>query len=291
MWRMSLGATLQNLVHLPILSAPVWAVGRLVGPSASALTSRGWTLTNLPLTMLMNAVVRVYYPLVREVRGREDRLGDALQKLLLVVSLLVATAMGAVSGLADEVVYVLLGSKWDAVADLLPAFALLACVYSLNWASWSFAEADHRSRQIWMAQGALIGTALASLGVQSLFGVTSKGIIAAVLLGQGASHLVHLRGYRDSLRLGRLIRGYIGHAGVGCFAFLVAKAVSDTPLSPIGTLMLGAVVLPLSLGLLALYTKRLIPGLGLLINAARDVRMGKRGDARVGTEEGLVHDA
>jgi len=99
-------------------------VGRVLGASALGLYAMAYRFSCLPATEITSMVSQVMFPVFSKLQTDKQRLGDAYERVLMVVSLLAFLLAAVVFALAYETVDVFLGAKW---LGMVPA------IYVLVW--------------------------------------------------------------------------------------------------------------------------------------------------------------
>jgi O-antigen/teichoic acid export membrane protein len=130
-------ATLWALVVYVVQNLDKFLIGRFWGAVALGMYGRAYQLINIPTTSLSAAVGWVAFSALSRLQNDHDRIRSYFLKgYALVISMTVPPTVFC-AFFADEVVRVVLGSKWDAAAAILrlltPAVIVLALTNPTVW--------------------------------------------------------------------------------------------------------------------------------------------------------------
>ncbi len=115
-------------------------IGRVFGKTELGLFNRATMLTNLPVELGVGAVNKVLFPALSGMQHDRRRLADGFQMLLLAVGLFSSAMACGIAAAAPDVVALLLGAKWLAIAPIVavvalavpPMFMFVACGVTLD---------------------------------------------------------------------------------------------------------------------------------------------------------------
>jgi O-antigen/teichoic acid export membrane protein len=139
--------TLNSLVSYVTYNAEKVLLGRFYGAESLGLYGRAYQLLNLPLQQLHVAMYAVAFPGLSAVQDNSERLCRFFLKgysvlLALTIPIIIASAL-----FAEEIVRILLGSKWIQAAPILqlltPAILVFAMINPFGW----FLVATGRARR------------------------------------------------------------------------------------------------------------------------------------------------
>lgn len=98
-------------------------IGRIMGQHELGLYNRGQLITNLPVEQSVGAFSKVIFPMLAKLQHDRVKLGEVFLGLLLGIGLLSVPVSFGISAAAEDIVAVLLGSKWS---DAIPIVQWLA---------------------------------------------------------------------------------------------------------------------------------------------------------------------
>ncbi len=115
-------------------------VGRVFGKTELGLFNRATMLTNLPVELGVGSVNKVLFPALSGMQHDQRRLADGFQMLLLSIGLFSSAMSCGIAAAAPDVVALLLGAKWLAIAPIVaivalsvpPLFMYVACGVTLD---------------------------------------------------------------------------------------------------------------------------------------------------------------
>lgn len=228
-------------------------LGRFWGAEALGLYGRAYQLVNLPVQQLNASIGTVAFPALSRAQGDAERLRRSFLKGYSVVISLTIPATISCTLFAEEIVRVLLGSKWESAAIILrlltPAVLAFALINPFGW----FLQATGRVvRSLNMAflivpvviLGIVMGLRHGPSGVA--LGYSSAMMLLVLPTVVWAKHDTGItnRDYWNSIKQ-PLLSGAVGGA-----AGLVLKLACVSALAPLPLLFLG---LTLSLGAYAWF--------------------------------------
>jgi O-antigen/teichoic acid export membrane protein len=120
--------------HAMIISVTVYIttmadnvmVGRVLGASVLGVYALAYNLANLPVGAIADVLSKVTFPAYAELATQGlDLVEKAFAKVLAVSCLLLTISAALTFLLADEIIYVLYGDKWDAAGPILQILTLV----------------------------------------------------------------------------------------------------------------------------------------------------------------------
>jgi O-antigen/teichoic acid export membrane protein len=133
--------TLNGLVAYIAYNADKVMIGRFWGSDAIGLYGRGYQLVNIPTDNLNSAVGEVAFSALSRLQDDPVRLRTYFLKGFCLVLGLTVPVTIACALFADDVVFVLLGAKWGAVAPIVrllaPTITIFAIINPLGWFTYS----------------------------------------------------------------------------------------------------------------------------------------------------------
>lgn len=201
------GFSLGKLANYCATQGDNFVTGRWLGADALGFYGRAYQLIVMPATLFGRAVDRVLFPLIASIQDDRKRAGTALTTGLGLTGVLTAPLAVVLVVCAPELVQVLLGEDWTAVAFPLQ---LLACglVFRTGYkVSDGFVRAigavyNRAARQAAYAVLVLGGTYVGaqSFGVPGVAGGTLLAITANYLLMTSLAASLAGMGFREILR-------------------------------------------------------------------------------------------
>ncbi len=117
--RLGGGLTLSSLLWYAYSNADFFVVGRVLGSAALGSYSMAWKLAKMPWDRLWYSINPMILPLFARAREQEGGMARALSRLTRYMALLTAPGVAGLGAVADDVVLVFLGAKWEsAIAPL-----------------------------------------------------------------------------------------------------------------------------------------------------------------------------
>jgi O-antigen/teichoic acid export membrane protein len=106
-------------------------IGKVLGLELLGVYVVAYTLANLPATHLSKVISRVTFPAYSKVQNDHAALRRAYIKTLRFVGALVIPASVGMAVLADEIIAVIYGKKWELAATVLPVLCIFGGVRAL----------------------------------------------------------------------------------------------------------------------------------------------------------------
>ena len=172
-------------------------IGRQFGKAALGSYNRALMLTTLPIEVAVSAVTKVLFPALATLQNEPRRMADGFQILLLAVGLFATALACGIAAAADDVVLLLLGSKWIDTAPLVSllafavplAFMYTACGVTLDSLAALKPKLKLQAASLlaklilvlWMAQWGLMGVAAAVVLAEALRLALGLGLLAHLL--------------------------------------------------------------------------------------------------------------
>lgn len=159
------------------------AVARLVDTKALGHYNVALDLAQTPTIELVGPVSRAIFPVFSRFADDAARLRETYRELLSVVGAVALSTSVGVALVADDMVYIALGSQWAAAAPLVVWFALAAAAAGLAEGSVNLLNALHFERQTtllgWLRAGVIV------LGVVLAYG---SGSIERIAMARAAGY-------------------------------------------------------------------------------------------------------
>jgi O-antigen/teichoic acid export membrane protein len=228
-----------SLVEFLTNSAPLWAVGRLLGPIGAGAYSRASLFTGLPVTFLAQGLSRTTTPMLAERHGRGLPLNRAAEHAVSTASA-AFVCFGAVAGIGPVALTVLLGPGWEAAAALVPVLTAAGAFGLLCSTGASIDQARGAPRALVGTQSTVVATTVcaitAAAATQSL-----ALMAAAAATGQAAGHAVQLRRWHHIglLHARVAVRIHLLHSAVGGALGGAAALGSGLARTPAASLVCG----------------------------------------------------
>ncbi|MCB2407987.1 lipopolysaccharide biosynthesis protein [Hymenobacter lucidus] len=122
-------------------------IGRVLGTAMLGIYNRAWMLVALPMYMLTTSVSKVIFPAFSQVQADQARMRNVyLSSVTLVAALILPTAAGMLVA-APELVYSLLGPKWDASIPLLRVMSFTSGLMLITMFGGIVSDARARLRE------------------------------------------------------------------------------------------------------------------------------------------------
>ncbi|MEN6474420.1 MAG: lipopolysaccharide biosynthesis protein [Syntrophaceae bacterium] len=206
-----LGFSLARIANYAATQADNLVVGRWMGPAALGIYGRAYQFLMMPATQLGTVADKVLFPVMSAVQQDKPRLARAYTTGVAFIAMMTMPLSGVLIVLAPEIIYVLLGKAWMAVA---PPFQLLAlalvfrtsykmsdslaratgAVYRRAWRQWVYAAAVFSGAwigQFWGLSAVAFGVALAILVNFLLMFHLTASIVRISWRELGIIHLRH----------------------------------------------------------------------------------------------------
>lgn len=208
------------LVQTVMGTADTLLIGRVYGPNAVGLYTRGSALVVTPMQQFLSPVAAVLLPSLSRVQSDRARYRHAFLEVLNVLCLVSLPVAGFLAGAADPLVRVLLGDKWLSAVPIFIAFSIMAAYVPIaGAATWLFTSqgrgSETFSASVFVAVlslGAIVaGVPLGAIGVA--VGLSLSGILLRLPL------LFYLAGRTGHITAGNLWRCLLRHLPLGAIAF------------------------------------------------------------------------
>ena len=113
-----------SFVEFLTMSLDTLLIGRLLGPGALGIYSRGSMLIGLPVYLLSSNVAKVVFPSFSQVQADRARLREVYLSSITLVAMLVTPVCAGAAVAAPEIVRVMLGPKWLAAVPILQVISV-----------------------------------------------------------------------------------------------------------------------------------------------------------------------
>ena len=258
------GITLYQVASNVALQGDNLVVGRWLGAEALGLYGRAYQIAKAPVGMIGHGIVSVLFPTMAQLQHQGDRLAVAFRRSICATALFSLPLGLAMAILAPEVVWVMLGSRWQEVVlplqilsigllfrmtfQVADSFAAAAgAVYRAAWRKLAYAVA--------VVCGALIGQRWGIAGVA--VGVWAALAINFILM----SHLLlRITGLPLRMFAAAFLPALFTTAILCGELALLRLALRPFDLHPIATLLIGVATAALILLLLVRSLPRLALG-------------------------------
>lgn len=107
-------------------------IGKVLGKEMLGLYNRGFFFMMLPVNSITNVITRVLFPSLSTIQDNPNEVTKVFIKMLGVVSFIVFPIMVALFLLAEPVVILFLGPKWEAMIPFLQVFSILGITATLS---------------------------------------------------------------------------------------------------------------------------------------------------------------
>jgi O-antigen/teichoic acid export membrane protein len=235
-------------------------VGRVLGPAALGVYSLAYNVMLVPLEQVGGPMAEVLFPALSRMQDDHARMRAAWLRAVRLLAALVAPAMLVLIVVADDVVAVVLGPKWSAVAPIVQVLAWVGLHQSLQRFNSSVLQALGKGRTLlryaiftstvclsgfaiglhWGVQGVAVGYCIASTIVAPVY-------LVATTRASGMRVTDFFRAVG-----GVMIAAALTAAAVGA-AQLALRAATSSPVERL------AVLLPLAAALYLLLVRALAP--------------------------------
>lgn len=157
-------------------------VGRILGQGALGLYQMGYRISMVPITEIADVFSKVTFPVFTAITGDRSRLRAAFWKVTLTIFSL-SLAFGALIFLFPyQIVHIMLGDQWLAVAEFLPILAVFGVIRATSGSTLALFYAAKRQRAVVMVTLASVtGMAVAIVPLVNTLGLV--GASYSALLG------------------------------------------------------------------------------------------------------------
>jgi len=186
--------SLTSFVEFVSMSLDTLLIGRLLGPAALGIYTRGSMLIALPVYLLSSNVAKVMFPSFSQVQADTARLRDVyLSSITLIATLVTPICLGVIVA-APEIVLVMLGPKW---LEAIPVLRVISLTYILSAITlFSAVVCDATAALAWKLYLNLLFVVLLA-GLMYLFSPYGLlGVAWALVLGE----VVHMALYTALMR-------------------------------------------------------------------------------------------
>jgi PST family polysaccharide transporter len=260
MVRVGGAVTLNGVVVYAAYNLEKVLLGRFWGADALGVYGRAYQLANIPFDNVNTAIGGVAISALSRVQGDRSRLRSYFLKAYSLVLALSVPVTIACALFAKEIVYLFLGPRWHAAAELLRLLAPTILVYALiNPLFWLLVAEGKMARSVYMAfviaplviSAYFIGLPHGPMGVALAY---SSAMVLWVVPGIAWSVRGTVVGARDLLQtVGRpLIAGLAAALLTLAFQTLAFQTVRP-PLSNLESLLAGGTLLASSYSVVLLF--------------------------------------
>ncbi|RYU82888.1 lipopolysaccharide biosynthesis protein [Hymenobacter persicinus] len=118
-----------SFVEFITMSLDTLLIGRLLGPAALGIYTRGTMLIALPVYLLSSNVAKVMFPSFSQMQADRARLREVYLSSITLIAMLVTPVCVGVMVAAPEIVLVMLGPKW---VEAVPVLRIICVSYILS---------------------------------------------------------------------------------------------------------------------------------------------------------------
>lgn len=122
----------ENVVYQAGRSLPPLLIGRVLGPAALGAFTLATTAILVPFARLAAPLQQVFFPAFARLADERDRIAELWIGAARLVALVAAPALVGLAVVATDLVDVVLGSDWAAVAPLVQILAVVGLVQALQ---------------------------------------------------------------------------------------------------------------------------------------------------------------
>jgi len=272
--------TASSILGYALMQGDKLIVGRFMGTASLGFYQIAFTISNLPATAISMVLAGVMFPAYASVQDNLPRLARMYLRSLRVTTLLSVPVSVLIAVLAETMVPVLLGEKWNPAIPVIQVLAIFGLLRSIGTTTGSFFLATGKPAvRTGIQVAALVVFAAVIYPMARAWGITGVGAAVTTYALLSSSYAV-ARVARDS----RADRGAVARAIAvpllcgalaGAAVFLLRERMFPEP-SLVGLLVLALAGAVVYIGSIALFD-RLRGGVWRrdLTDAASDMRRGK----------------
>ncbi len=282
-WRPKLLFSRRSLRSLGGFGAHVWGsrligfaggnadniiVGRMLGASALGLYSVAFNLITLPIVRLVVPVQDTLFPVFSRLQNDRQRLAGLWLRANTLIIAIIAPAILGVALTANDLVDVVLGSRWQGVAvilQILCAFAFVACLGTLGQ---TVLFALGQARTVFRFSMFITFSNIAAFLIGAHWGVA--GVAAAATIVTVPTQLVLLR--RVARSVGTTLLAMFARAR-GVFEAVLAMSAAVLGMKALCTSSIGSPALTLGILILTAATVYIPICLWRAPEVGRDIRL------------------
>ena len=127
-WKIMLSGAINTLWN----EAYQIVIGRCYLPATLGQYTRAKQFADIFSTNITSVVQRVTFPSLAEIHSNISRMKNAYRRILGIVSIITFTLLFGLAGIADNLIYVLLGEQWVEAASFLPIICFQCLTYPVN---------------------------------------------------------------------------------------------------------------------------------------------------------------
>lgn len=203
LWSFSGGMLGFSLVNYAGRNSDNLLIGRILGAAPLGYYNRAYNLMLLPLQQISQVVGRVMFPALASMGSDRDRLQRAYRRTVTVMTAVTMPVLVGMSSVADGLVPLLWGDRWEATIPLLQVLCLAGLPQCLSSTEGWLYQSQGRTKLMFLMGGisTVIGVTAIVVGLHwGLLGVTI-GIMTTAWLYQPvalrvACGLIGLKGSR-----------------------------------------------------------------------------------------------
>jgi O-antigen/teichoic acid export membrane protein len=157
-------------------------VARLLGPAAVGYYSMASQLALRPAALLGPFISRTLLPLMARLQSERSRMIAAYLRSLSALSFVSALIYSLLFGLADPLVLLVLGPKWEGVVLTLRILSVVGFLNILGYTLEVLLLSLARARTGFWLNAGMLATRLGSLAIGAQFGLTGMATALAILM-------------------------------------------------------------------------------------------------------------
>jgi O-antigen/teichoic acid export membrane protein len=157
-------------------------VARLLGPTATGYYTMASQIALRPATLIAPFINRTLLPLLARLQGDKAKMVSSYLRSLSTLGFLSAFIYSLVFGLADPLVHLLVGAKWEPIILTLRILALVGFFTVLGATLESLILALGHARITFWLNAAMLVTRLAGILLGAQYGLTGMAVAMAVLM-------------------------------------------------------------------------------------------------------------
>jgi PST family polysaccharide transporter len=250
--RFGAGVTAFNVMNYFARNADNVLIGSLWGPGPLGLYSKAYQLMMLPLLQINMPMASVAVPVLSRLQGVPDTYRRFYKGSLRLVLYLTLPAIVGLFAVADEVVAIVLGPRWQPVGPIFRALALAALfqplLQTLSWIYLSLGQTDRMIRWgLVSVPTILLSFALGSpwgpLGIATAYAVAVNLLVVPSVLMSTRGSPIAPRDIASALSRPLLLSAILG---LVIFAIRAASGTRDPVLLVVTTTIGGVLALALT---------------------------------------------
>jgi teichuronic acid exporter len=164
----------------------VLIIGKLYSVAELAFYSRANTLVQMPVGNLQGIIGRVIFPVFSAIQDDADRLRQAMQRGLRLISFFIFPALAGLAVVANDLIVVLIGEKWIDAAPLVQLMCVAGSLYCFHALNLTVLTAKGFSKLFLRLE------VIKKVILLLMLGLTASHGVSALVLGQAATSILAL---------------------------------------------------------------------------------------------------